>query len=160
VTAGSASPDFTALVSSMASSVCEQFEADYGLAIGPLPQPSERSLFEIRNGRQMQSVSRTWTIPVRPTAVGEHTIPPLELLVDGAAVRTNELRLHVVADLRGEELGFLEVRPSNPRAIALYESEGFVHVGRRKGYYQAEAGREDALVLKLDLDAGRAGRPA
>jgi len=28
---------------------------------------------------------------------------------------------------------------------------GFVQIGRRKGYYQAEGGREDALVLKLDL---------
>ena len=46
---------------------------------------------------------------------------------------------------------FLEVRPSNPLAIALYQSVGFVQIGRRKGYYQAENGREDALVLKLDL---------
>jgi ribosomal-protein-alanine N-acetyltransferase len=46
---------------------------------------------------------------------------------------------------------FLEVRPSNPLAIALYQSVGFVQIGRRKAYYQAENGREDALVLKLDL---------
>ena len=46
---------------------------------------------------------------------------------------------------------FLEVRPSNPLAIALYQSVGFVQIGQRKGYYQAESGREDALVLKLDL---------
>jgi len=46
---------------------------------------------------------------------------------------------------------FLEVRPSNPLALALYQSVGFVQIGRRKGYYQAEGGREDALVLKLDL---------
>jgi ribosomal-protein-alanine N-acetyltransferase len=60
----------------------------------------------------------------------------------------------------GMEAMFLEVRPSNPRAIALYHSEGFVQVGRRKGYYQAESGREDALVLKLDLTSGRPGEPA
>jgi ribosomal-protein-alanine N-acetyltransferase len=48
---------------------------------------------------------------------------------------------------------FLEVRPSNPLAIALYQSVGFVQVGLRKGYYQAPEGREDALVLKLVLDA-------
>jgi ribosomal-protein-alanine N-acetyltransferase len=46
---------------------------------------------------------------------------------------------------------FLEVRPSNPHAIALYQSLGFIEVGRRRGYYQAQAGREDALVLKLSL---------
>jgi ribosomal-protein-alanine N-acetyltransferase len=46
---------------------------------------------------------------------------------------------------------FLEVRPSNLHAIALYESVGFLEAGRRKGYYQAVDGREDALVLKLVL---------
>jgi len=59
----------------------------------------------------------------------------------------------------GNESVFLEVRPSNPSAIALYESAGFVPVGCRKGYYQAEGGREDALVLKLDLATARAGPP-
>jgi len=47
---------------------------------------------------------------------------------------------------------YLEVRPSNPLAIALYQSVGFVQVGQRKGYYQSPDGREDALVLKLVLD--------
>jgi ribosomal-protein-alanine N-acetyltransferase len=48
---------------------------------------------------------------------------------------------------------FLEVRPSNQHAIALYQSIGFKEVGRRRGYYQAADGREDALVLKLSLPA-------
>jgi len=47
---------------------------------------------------------------------------------------------------------FLEVRPSNPVAIRLYESLGFVKVGVRKGYYQAVGGREDALVYKKTLN--------
>lgn len=46
---------------------------------------------------------------------------------------------------------FLEVRPSNPVAIRLYESLGFTRVGVRKGYYQATGGREDAWVYKLVL---------
>ena len=56
---------------------------------------------------------------------------------------------------------FLEVRPSNRLAITLYQSVGFVQVGLRKAYYQAEQGREDALVLKVRLahPAGPAGRP-
>jgi [ribosomal protein S18]-alanine N-acetyltransferase len=49
---------------------------------------------------------------------------------------------------------FLEVRPSNPIAIRLYEALGFVRVGLRKGYYQASGGREDALVYKRTLTAG------
>jgi ribosomal-protein-alanine N-acetyltransferase len=52
---------------------------------------------------------------------------------------------------------FLEVRPSNPLAIALYQSLGFIEVGRRRGYYQAEVGREDALVLKLSLPVKSGG---
>lgn len=48
---------------------------------------------------------------------------------------------------------FLEVRPSNPSAIHLYESMGFVRVGVRKGYYQANPGREDAWVYKLPLQS-------
>jgi len=46
---------------------------------------------------------------------------------------------------------FLEVRPSNPVAIALYRSEGFTEIGRRPGYYPARDGREDAVVMVLDL---------
>ncbi len=55
---------------------------------------------------------------------------------------------------------FLEVRPTNLLAIALYQSVGFVQVGLRKGYYQAEGGREDALVLRLDLNPDEPGRAA
>jgi [ribosomal protein S18]-alanine N-acetyltransferase len=48
---------------------------------------------------------------------------------------------------------FLEVRPSNPVAISLYESLGFARVGVRKAYYQASNGREDAWVYRLALAA-------
>ncbi|MDC6131644.1 ribosomal-protein-alanine N-acetyltransferase, partial [Burkholderia gladioli] len=47
----------------------------------------------------------------------------------------------------------LEVRPSNPRAIRLYERFGFEVVGRRKNYYPAKhRTREDAIVMRLPLD--------
>jgi ribosomal-protein-alanine N-acetyltransferase len=46
---------------------------------------------------------------------------------------------------------FLEVRPSNPRAIALYHDLGFNEIGRRPGYYPAANGREDALVMAIEL---------
>ncbi|MDP2903473.1 MAG: ribosomal protein S18-alanine N-acetyltransferase [Methylovulum sp.] len=49
------------------------------------------------------------------------------------------------------ETVFLEVRPSNPGAIALYEDMGFNEIGVRKGYYPAENGREDAIMLALQL---------
>ncbi len=47
---------------------------------------------------------------------------------------------------------WLEVRPSNPRAQALYLREGFVQVGVRKAYYPTPDGREDALVMKRDIN--------
>lgn len=46
----------------------------------------------------------------------------------------------------------LEVRPSNGKAIELYRHFGFAQIGRRRGYYPAEGGREDALVLQCLLD--------
>ncbi len=46
---------------------------------------------------------------------------------------------------------FLEVRPSNERAIALYESAGFNETGRRKDYYPDGDEREDALIMALEL---------
>lgn len=49
---------------------------------------------------------------------------------------------------------FLEVRPSNITAIRLYQTLGFEPIGVRRGYYQAVGGREDAAVLKLELDSG------
>jgi ribosomal-protein-alanine N-acetyltransferase len=43
----------------------------------------------------------------------------------------------------------LEVRPSNAAALALYGRDGFLQVGRRKGYYPApEQQREDAIVMR------------
>lgn len=46
---------------------------------------------------------------------------------------------------------FLEVRPSNQTALALYRKKGFHQVSNRPAYYQAQAGREDAAVLVKKL---------
>lgn len=46
---------------------------------------------------------------------------------------------------------WLEVRPSNAPARALYQREGFVDIGVRRNYYPAEQGREDALVMRLSI---------
>jgi ribosomal-protein-alanine N-acetyltransferase len=52
---------------------------------------------------------------------------------------------------RGAQRVFLEVRPSNGAAIALYHAEGFNEIGRRPRYYPAANGREDAIVMALEL---------
>ena len=53
--------------------------------------------------------------------------------------------------IRAEEVGvervFLEVRPSNDIAIRLYRSAGFEQIGVRPSYYQANGGREDAVIF-------------
>lgn len=52
---------------------------------------------------------------------------------------------------RGAHRVFLEVRPTNTGAIALYDSEGFNEIGRRPRYYPAANGREDAIVMAIEL---------
>lgn len=80
------------------------------------------------------------------------------------------LNLCVVANRRHEGLGgelldhllkcaraagcrriFLEVRPSNEAALALYDRRGFEKLGIRRDYYRATDGREDAVVLAKSL---------
>lgn len=52
----------------------------------------------------------------------------------------------------------LEVRPSNPAAMALYEQRGFKTIGRRPNYYRSSDGREDAIVMQLELPAAPKNR--
>lgn len=56
---------------------------------------------------------------------------------------------------RAREMGaramFLEVRPSNAAARTLYAQEGFHEISVRRQYYPAPGGREDAIVMGLDL---------
>lgn len=56
-----------------------------------------------------------------------------------------------LARRRGARSMFLEVRPSNLAAQALYTRFGFRRIAVRRGYYPAHAGREDALVFTLPL---------
>lgn len=55
------------------------------------------------------------------------------------------------ARLGGAGKLFLEVRPSNDQAVALYRHFGFRQIGTRKGYYPAVTGREDALIFDKEL---------
>jgi ribosomal-protein-alanine acetyltransferase len=77
-------------------------------------------------------------------------------LATTAAVRRQgvgrRLLRHVLATarVRGGRIIFLEVRASNAAARALYESEGFVEVGRRAKYYARPV--EDALILRTELE--------
>ena len=61
----------------------------------------------------------------------------------------NEMIQHAVND--NASTMYLEVRTSNKTAIQLYHERGFNELGIRNNYYPAENGREDALILALDL---------
>jgi ribosomal-protein-alanine acetyltransferase len=45
----------------------------------------------------------------------------------------------------------LEVRPDNSSGQGLYKRHGFLEIGRRRGYYPGQEGREDAIVMARDL---------
>ncbi|MBS3742890.1 MAG: ribosomal protein S18-alanine N-acetyltransferase [Wenzhouxiangellaceae bacterium] len=66
-----------------------------------------------------------------------------QLLLDGVFI---DARL-----LRARRL-FLEVRPSNHGAVALYRQNEFRVIGRRPDYYPGYEGREDALVMVHHLE--------
>lgn len=57
------------------------------------------------------------------------------------------------AQARKMQRAFLEVRPSNAAAVALYRRLGFAEIGRRRGYYRDAAGCEDAIVMALALES-------
>jgi ribosomal-protein-alanine N-acetyltransferase len=46
---------------------------------------------------------------------------------------------------------YLEVRPSNAAARALYSAHGFAEIGVRRDYYPAVDGRENAIVMERGL---------
>src|SRR5437867_2120738 len=66
----------------------------------------------------------------------------------GSALLREALEL---ARRRGARSLFLEVRPSNSAAQALYRRFGFRRIAVRRGYYPAHFGREDALVYTVGI---------
>ena len=66
----------------------------------------------------------------------------------GSTLLTEVMRL---ARGRDAQQLFLEVRPTNAGAKALYSRFGFLQVAVRPAYYPAHGGREDALVLSKTL---------
>ena len=87
----------------------------------------------------------------------------LTLAVEPAARRRGiGSALMGAASSRAAELGarrlFLEVGSVNYAAVAMYRRLGFVEVGRRKDYYTTQdGGREDALVLSVEIPLLRVG---
>jgi ribosomal-protein-alanine N-acetyltransferase len=80
----------------------------------------------------------------------------LNLSIDTAFQRQGyggQFLIHLMEAARREGTGilFLEVRPTNTAAISLYTQHGFRQIGVRREYYPARNGRENALILALEL---------
>jgi ribosomal-protein-alanine N-acetyltransferase len=104
----------------------------------------------VRAGRDLVGYLCLWEIA--------HELHVTNLAVHPARRRQGAARMLLGSILeeaaaRGVTLAFLEVRPTNAEAVALYESLGFHVIGRRKGYY-VDTG-EDALVMEAKLPALR-----
>ena len=91
---------------------------------------------------------------VMSVAAGEAHILTLvvhpEFQGQGYAKKILQHALDLARERKAESI-YLEVRPTNQRAISIYQKAGFNEIGIRKGYYPAENGREDALVMALSF---------
>ena len=78
--------------------------------------------------------------PYQGKGYGAHLLR--KVMIDMSSANLNEI--------------LLEVRPSNHRALALYQRLGFAKIGIRKGYYPnsatAQVSREDAVVMRRSLE--------
>jgi len=97
---------------------------------------------------------------IMQSAVDEAHI--LNLCIDESHQKQGFARMllnHLIelAKQRGANTVFLEVRPSNPRAVHLYERSGFNEIGIRKDYYDAAGGREDAIVMARSVAGDKDG---
>lgn len=65
----------------------------------------------------------------------------------------SELLEFLFEDARQQRGGrmLLEVRPSNASGLRLYDRYGFAEIGRRRDYYPARQGREEAIVMERSL---------
>ena len=119
----------------------------------------------------VQSASASFEASLAAWAAASLVLDESELLIIGTAPSMQRqgigraLLTQLEAELarRGASSLYLEVRESNIPArhlyelwspdiyIPLFEQNGFVVVGRRRGYYRHLNGREDALLMRREL---------
>jgi ribosomal-protein-alanine N-acetyltransferase len=109
----------------------EELDSPYGLY---LVIEDSGEVFGHIGVRHVHGELHVTTIAVRP----EYRMRGHARALIGAALAAYPNASHV----------YLEVRPTNVPAIALYESLGFRETGRRPRYY----GDEDAVLMTLNLD--------
>jgi ribosomal-protein-alanine N-acetyltransferase len=69
------------------------------------------------------------------------------------AGRGSALLIHLLDSARRQAAirMLLEVRPGNISGLGFYRRHGFTEIGRRRDYYPAHEGREDAIVMARAL---------
>lgn len=142
----------------------EDIDAVLAIELSAYPFPWTRGIFRdcLSSGYEcwvLQRESEIFGYGVLSVAGGEAHV--LNLCISPAAQskgsgRRMLARLLDLARWHRAERVFLEVRPSNTHAIQLYESAGFNEIGRRPNYYPSHRGREDALVMAIELIAPEA----
>lgn len=123
------------------------------------PIPWSRAIFEQSMDSKNHCIVMLYDGSVAGHAVVSSVVDEFHLLnlcvnpeVQGKGLGRNMLA-HLIRKARADDLAlfFLEVRVSNKVAIELYRSEGFNEVGLRPNYYPAAEGREDALLMTMQL---------
>ena len=139
-----------------------QADVDAVLAIEQAVQrfPWTRGNFiDVLNSGYVCRVDETDSGEIRGYAILMPTADEAELLNIGvaAAQQRKGLGRAMLGEMLEAACGmnmkrvFLEVRPSNVAAIALYRSAGFSEIGARRDYYRNADGCEDALVMACGL---------
>lgn len=98
----------------------------------------------------LEQAGRVAGYGIMSIAAGEAHLLNLALATDARGQGFGRLLLDQLVDQAvraGADSMYLEVRPSNDRALRLYQRAGFEAIGRRRGYYRARYGTEDAIVL-------------
>lgn len=121
--------------------------------------PWSRSVFDSCNSMQYWRAALIVSDQLAGYLIGQPVADELTIMNVAVASTAQgqgygkKLLQHAVSRARQHQLAtlWLEVRQSNLNAIGLYQSQGFVQVGRRPDYYPAAASREDALIFRFDL---------
>jgi ribosomal-protein-alanine N-acetyltransferase len=137
----------------------EDLDAVLAIELASYPFPWTRGIFEdcLRCGYNAWVAERQGV----PCGYGLLSMGAGEAHVLNLCVATSARRLglgrlllqRLLQDAReaSAERVFLEVRPSNAEAVALYHDTGFHLITRRPNYYPTHDGREDALVMAMEL---------
>ena len=134
-------------------------DAVMAIEVRAYPFPWTRGIFRdcLHAGYSMWVHERDGAIVgygVLSVAVGEAHVLNLCTAPGGEGQGLGQRMLHALLKIARSQRAqrvFLEVRPSNPRAIDLYQRCGFNEIGRRPRYYPATGGREDAIVMAMEL---------